>query len=191
MGNLLKFDEIKRIPVVQVLARYRVKLHFNGTGASALCPLKTHRAGEKERTFSVHLDRNYWQCFSASCNSQNGGRRGGDVIDLVALMEGCRMREAAEKLAEWYGIKSAPHMEERRVPQEHASIKGYSDSKPASDSVKAKYTAHVEEWYRELTTRRQGEDDAGFEKRVLTGIKSKLIESYRNGKAAQSARPDR
>ena len=188
MGNLVNFDEIKRIPLVQVLGHYKVKLHFNGKGVTALCPLKTHRAGEKDRTFSIHIDRNYWQCFSRSCNSQNGGRRGGDVIDLVALLEDCRMREAAEKLAEWFGIKSAPRMEERRVsPKEHASSKGYSDHKPASDSGQ-KYMADVERWFRELNVRREGENDAAYEKRVLNGIKSKLIESYRNGQSQASQR---
>jgi len=168
----LDFAEIKRIRIAEVCARYRVQLRFSGRAATAVCPLPTHKKDDKERTFSIEMDRNFFQCFSASCNRANGGKRGGDVIDFVALMENCRPREAAEKLAEWHGMAA---------PREHASVK------PAPTSAASGYMASVDAWWEELRQRRDGEDDATFWHRVLTGVKSKLLESYRNGRSQQSA----
>jgi hypothetical protein len=180
---MLAFAEIKRIPITNVLTRYRVQLRFTGHSATAICPLPSHKQGEKERTFSVRVDENFWRCFSASCNKQNGGRRGGDVIDFVSLMEGCRLKEAAEKLAEWHGIKSAPHLEEHRVPKEHASVRSYKDSNAPSANGKPGYMEGIDAWFDTLVKRSAAEDDATFWKRVRNGVKSKLIESFRNGKS--------
>ena len=59
---------------------------------------RSHKQGDRSRCFSINLKRNYWRCFSESCNANNGGKKGGDVINFVALMEGCREKDAAEKL---------------------------------------------------------------------------------------------
>src|ERR1019366_10708476 len=84
--------------------RYHVALKFKGQWATCICPLPTHKAGDKGRNFSVNVAQNYWRCFSESCNANNGGKRGGDVINFVALMENCREKDAAQKLSDWYNI---------------------------------------------------------------------------------------
>jgi len=56
------------------------------------CPI--HR-GEGERTFHVNLSKNVFQCFS--CKAK------GNVLDFVAAMEHCSVREAAQKLHSWFG----------------------------------------------------------------------------------------
>jgi hypothetical protein len=59
------------------------------------------------KSFSINLAGNYWRCFSESCNENNGGKRGGDCINFVALMDGVSQLEAAKKLATWFGMGEA------------------------------------------------------------------------------------
>lgn len=101
---MLDFNRIKEIKLRDVLARYKIALRFKGEYAACACPLPTHKQGDNAKSFSINLAGNYWRCFSDSCNANNGGKRGGDVINFVALMEGCREKDAAQKLADWYGV---------------------------------------------------------------------------------------
>ena len=48
------------------------------------------------------------------------------------------------------------------------------------------FMQQVEQWFGELIKLRDGEDDGEYHKRVLTGVKAKVLESYRNGKAARN-----
>src|SRR5450631_1105559 len=104
---MLNFEEVEKTKLTDVLGRYGIRLRFKGEWASAPCPLPTHKAGDKGRNFTINLAQNYWRCFSASCNEKNEGRKGGDVINFVALMENCRERDAAQKLADWYGLSKS------------------------------------------------------------------------------------
>ena len=51
------------------------------------------------------LAKNVWACHSASCGKLRQGRVGGNVLDLVAWLEGCSIRNAALRLQEqgWGG----------------------------------------------------------------------------------------
>ena len=60
------------------------------------CPI--HR-GEGERTFHVNLSKNAFQCFS--CKAK------GNVLDFVAAMEHCNLREAALKLQSWFALEES------------------------------------------------------------------------------------
>jgi hypothetical protein len=61
--------------------------------------------------------RNVWSCRSQSCTQAHGGRPAGNILDLVALMEGCSIREAALRLQGW----SAPMPPRRQKPVEDTS----------------------------------------------------------------------
>lgn len=61
------------------------------------CPI--HR-GKNPEAFQVHLGKNVFHCFS--CQAQ------GDILDFVAAMERCSVREAALKLQDWFGVRSWP-----------------------------------------------------------------------------------
>src|SRR5580698_4125820 len=100
----LDFERIKEIKLIEVMGRYKIPLRFKGEYAAACCPLPTHKAGDSGKSFSINLAGNYWRCFSESCNANNGGKRGGDCINFVALMDGISQLEAAKKLAAWFGI---------------------------------------------------------------------------------------
>jgi hypothetical protein len=190
---MLDFARIKEIKLTDVLARYKIPLRFKGEYAVCSCPLPTHKQGDNSKSFSITLAGNYWRCFSDSCNANNGGKKGGDVINFVALMDGCREKDAAQKLADWYGVgqnKTPTHMEQGSESHREKPVKDSLDSTPASDSVKplaeppGKYMEQVDAWFKEAIERRDGETEEALRKRLLNQIKKLLIESYRNGKRA-------
>jgi DNA primase len=109
------FKSLKqRIPIDQVLARYGVKLRRVGPHTLyGRCPLPTHTSRQSRASFSVNLLLQVWSCHSASCIAARGGRTGGHVIDLVAILERCGLREAGLRLQDWF---SASHPAPARSP---------------------------------------------------------------------------
>src|SRR3569833_2789188 len=141
----MDFTAIKQIRITDVCARYGISLRFGPEWASAKCPLPTHKAGDKDRTFQVNVNENYWKCWSSSCNQQ-AGRKGGDVINLVALLGNSTEYAAAKKLADMFNIhnKTASHMEKRREePSKGNPQKDSSDHSSSTDKVKG-YMADVD-----------------------------------------------
>ncbi|HEY6271646.1 MAG TPA: toprim domain-containing protein [Terriglobales bacterium] len=102
------FREIKeRVAIIDVVARYGVKLRRVGPdGLRGKCPLPMHSSRNSVDSFSISLSRNAWSCQSASCVAACSGRVGGNVLDLVALLERCSLREAALHLQDWFGSAS-------------------------------------------------------------------------------------
>jgi len=100
------FKSLKqRIPIDHVLARYGVKLRRVGPHTLyGRCPLPTHTSRQSRESFSVNLSLQVWSCHSASCIAARGGRIGGHVIDLVAIMEQCGLREAGLRLQDWFSV---------------------------------------------------------------------------------------
>lgn len=109
MGDYVDFKAIKaEVSVEEVAGRYGVALkRTNGSHERGKCPLPTHPAGDDVKSFSVNVSKQVWICHSTGCAKARRGRKGGDVIELVAVMESCSLREAGLKLASWYGIKSS------------------------------------------------------------------------------------
>lgn len=206
---MLDFAEIKKIQLTDVLGRYGIRLRFKGEWANAPCPLPTHKDGDKARSFTINLPQNYWRCFSESCNEKNAGRKGGDVINFVALMENCRERDAAQKLAEWYGLngnerqptpkivaksernvnqnKTGPHMESRVMPKGGegkvvipTSTKCLPDSNPSAIAVKG-YMQEIDAWFDELFGLSPEVAAEEYWKKARNGVKARLIQSYKNG----------
>ena len=103
------FRSIKqRIPIDRVLGHYGVKLRSVGPHTCGPCPLPTHTSRHSHESFSVNLSRQVWCCHSASCIAARHGRLGGHVIDLVAIMEGCSLRQAGIWLQAWFGGNVPP-----------------------------------------------------------------------------------
>ena len=98
------FRRIKqRISIAGVLAHYGVKLRPAGPHTlCGPCPLPTHTSRQSRESFSVNLS--VWSCHSASCIAARDGRLGGHVIDLVAIMERCGLREAGLRLQDWFSV---------------------------------------------------------------------------------------
>jgi DNA primase len=96
MGTWVEFASIKeRVPLLRVLEQYQIGgLRRSGKEQwRGRCPL--HR-GEGREAFHVNTAKQLFHCFSCGA--------GGTVLDLVAALEHCGVREAAEKLALGWGV---------------------------------------------------------------------------------------
>src|ERR1051325_10597250 len=99
------FKAIKSaVSIEAVLSKYNVQTRrVNHSSLRAVCPLPTHTS-KGAPSFCVSINKGAWSCKSESCVAARGGRSGGNVLDFVAIMEHCSVREAALKLAVWFGI---------------------------------------------------------------------------------------
>jgi len=90
MQTWVDFATIKQsVPLAPLLRRYQVKLRRSGRDQyRGCCPL---HQGDGRDAFHANLTRNIFHCFSCGA--------GGSVLDFVAAMEKCSLREAALKLA--------------------------------------------------------------------------------------------
>jgi DNA primase len=89
MSDQVDFATIKRsVPLAPVLAHYQVRLRRSGRDQyRGPCPI--HR-GDGAEAFHANLRRNLFHCFSCGA--------GGSVLDFVAAIERCSLREAALRL---------------------------------------------------------------------------------------------
>jgi len=99
----VNFAAIKEsVDIEQVLEHYRVRLkRVRKNYLRGLCPLPTHGSQRSRESFGVDTSRNVWACHSASCWQARHGKMGGNILDLVAGMEACSIREAALRLRAW------------------------------------------------------------------------------------------
>lgn len=103
-GNFVDFKTIKqRVSMEMVLDHYNVKLHrVNQFSLRGKCPLPAHTSESSKNSFSVQTQKNIWACQSTSCAATRQGKKGGNMLDFVAMMESCSIREAALKLHDWF-----------------------------------------------------------------------------------------
>jgi len=115
------FHAVKQaVTMEMVLARYGVVLRrVFGNRLRGRCPLPTHLSKESTQSFAVETKKNAWACQSNSCVEARSGRIGGNVLDFVAAMENCSIREAAIKLRAWFAVPLGTRV---RGPTESASI---------------------------------------------------------------------
>ena len=90
MTNWVDFSSIKRsVSIAPLLRQYRVQLRRSGRDQyRGCCPI---HGGEGRDAFHVNLTRNIFHCFACGAS--------GTVLDFIAAMERCSLREAALKLA--------------------------------------------------------------------------------------------
>jgi DNA primase len=90
--------------IERLLEQYGVKLRRRvGSHLRGLCPLPQHSSWESRESFIVNTRKNVWVCHSQSCVAARGGQAGGNVLDLVAIMEHCSIVEAARRLSARFG----------------------------------------------------------------------------------------
>ena len=114
MSGWVDFRMLKQsMGIEQVLGAYGVELQRVGHHQlRGLCPLPTHDSQRSRLSFSVDTAKNVWACHSASCCKLRQGRVGGNVLDLVAWLEGCSIRNAALRLQEqWWGGRASDHQQ--------------------------------------------------------------------------------
>src|ERR1039457_2412130 len=94
MGTWVDFQAVKQaVTLGQVLERYGIKLKRTGKELHGRCPI---HQGKGDDRFRANTEKNAFQCFS--CHAQ------GNVLDFVAAMEKCSIRDAGLKLQEWFGL---------------------------------------------------------------------------------------
>ena len=121
------------VSITQILERYDLLKdlrHVNDDQLTGRCPI--HK-GENSTAFRVSVSKNCWNCFS-TCKC------GGNILDLVAKMEGVGIREAAFLIAEWLDVTDAspngdrpkskqrtkkPESAQQQSTKEAASLLGY------------------------------------------------------------------
>src|SRR4051812_48111468 len=116
MGSWIEFAAIKRaVPLVVVLEKYRIQ-ELRRSGQNQLrgrCPL---HGGEGQETFHVNTAEQVFHCFSCGA--------GGSVLDLVAAVEGCGLREAAQKLTGWGSVPAnLPPTQKQTITKKIRSVR--------------------------------------------------------------------
>jgi transposase len=95
-GRRLDFARLRQqISLEQVLRELRWWDCLKGSGPQRRGPCPIHEAPSTQgRCFSVHLEKNVFQCFDASCGAK------GNVLDLWAQCQRLSISQAAEDLAQ-------------------------------------------------------------------------------------------
>lgn len=116
MTEWIDFAAIQaRVPLLAVLEHYRMSGGLRRSGRDhyrGRCPL---HQGQGREAFHVDTAQQLFHCFACGA--------GGTVLDLVAGVERCGVREAAEKLAAWSVLPaSALGWDRALVPQRKATV---------------------------------------------------------------------
>jgi DNA primase len=138
----IDFRIIKAAVTMQmVLDRYGITLKKSGQELRGKCPI--HR-GSNNKHFTANVGKNVFKCFFAQCAAH------GNVLDFVAAMEQCPVRDAAVKLKHWFQVGDTTN-QSKQVPQEVTEIERgiYSDKQDAMYEVigTATHTERSESWW--------------------------------------------
>ncbi len=137
MSDWVDFKTVKTaVSIEMVLEHYGVELRrVNASNLRGKCPLPTH-VGDSETSFGANTAKNAWACHAGSCVANRKGKKGGNVLDFVATMEGSTIRDAALKLQNWFSVE--------------ASYERPSDYVPSRDRIKKP---------KKLVAKEKGSDD--------------------------------
>jgi len=98
MTHWADFAAVKHaVSLEAVLRNYQIPgLRRRRDQLQGRCPI--HR-GRRDDSFRAHLAKNIFQCFACQAH--------GNVLDFVAAMERCSIREAALRLQQWFGVRAS------------------------------------------------------------------------------------
>jgi len=84
------------VTMEMVLVQYGIAdVVRKGNEVRGACPFHNSKS---KTSFSVNLEKSTFCCFAANCKAR------GNVLDFVAKMEDCTIRDAAIKLDEWFKV---------------------------------------------------------------------------------------
>jgi DNA primase len=115
--EFVDFKAVKAaVSMVRILDHYDLTNQFkrsaNGDTLTGRCPI--HK-GENPTQFRISVSKNCWNCFGRC-------QRGGNILDFVSRMEECSIRQAAIRIADWFGLdRSAPATQRNASPENGAS----------------------------------------------------------------------
>jgi DNA primase len=110
------FQAVKAAVTMQmVLDHYGIN-GLKAVGADLRGPCPIHRGSASSKQLSINLRKNAFKCFYVGCEAR------GNVLDFVAAMEHCSVRDAALKLRDWFKVgESAPSAGESEQAEETAT----------------------------------------------------------------------
>jgi DNA primase len=113
MRDWVNFDAVKAaVSLEKVLRHYQVSgLRRQRSQLQGRCPI---HGGARDDSFRASLGKNAFQCFA--CQAR------GNVLDLVAAMEQCSVRQAALRLQRWFAIPAPAAASRLAVPHAAASL---------------------------------------------------------------------
>lgn len=96
MKDWIDFGLVKRaVSMEMLIVHYGIyRLRRKGAEVRLKCPF---HEGKSLNSMAIDLDHDRFCCF--------GCKRRGNVLDFVAGMENCSIKEAALKLDEWFAIE--------------------------------------------------------------------------------------
>jgi len=114
-GQEVNFAAIKQGVRMEAVMRHYQMYHLKGRGGRyrGRCPI---HQGEGRESFHVDVKRKIFHCFACGV--------GGDVLDLVSLLEKCTLREAACYLKGWFPDAGTcgDQIPRQRVTKENISV---------------------------------------------------------------------
>jgi DNA primase len=136
----VSFDEIKKTVSLQlVIEHYGIPLRRVAPNTlRGKCPLPAHGSKTSTESFTATLSKGVggaWACQSQSC-IKTRGRVGGNVLDFVAAMENCSIRDAAIKLQTWFLVPAAGEPRRTIGKEPRADISAGKEPKPELISKK-------------------------------------------------------
>lgn len=99
----------ERVSIRDALDHFGITARLTEKGDSLIGACPIHK-GENQTSFRVSLSKNAYHCFSCGA--------GGNVLDLVAALEGIEVRQAALLLADIFGVESGRGAERPAQPAE-------------------------------------------------------------------------
>jgi Toprim-like len=72
------------------------------------CPLPSHAESSHKGTFAVSTEKGKFYCHSDKCRAASNKPKGGDIIDLVCMLENCVPLDAAKRIKEMFCITGEP-----------------------------------------------------------------------------------
>ena len=135
------------VDMQMVLDHYGIKgLSKSGDELRGPCPI--HKGSKQKKNFTVNVRKNAFKCFSESCGAR------GNILDFVAAMEQCSVRDAGLKLQVWFKIRES----------EVASTEKGKDTDEAAELLRGIYSDEDGALFEVITTALNGED---FERLVV------------------------
>src|SRR5215510_3294181 len=134
------------VDIAQVLEHYRVRLkRVRKDYLRGLCPLPTHGSAQSRESFGVDTGRNVWACHSASCCQARRGKVGGNILDLVACMEACSVREAALRLRGWSEVSVETGLRDQLVSRGKRSGRSQEELPRLSFTLRLQWHPYLEQ----------------------------------------------
>ena len=143
----VNFAAIKEsVEIEQVLEHYRVRLRrVRKDYLRGLCPLPTHGSEQSRESFGVDTGRNVWACHSASCYQARHGKVGGNILDLVAGMEACSIREAALRLSAWMDAPGEARLSDQLVSKGKRAGRSHQELPRLSFTLRLQWHPYLEQ----------------------------------------------